>query len=217
MKLENQQSYITNAQFAGGRPIGSGSYGVPNTTYAKAIIDLSSVARYTGSFQITNAFGETSVYYLSGSNSSSVDPTTGASFIPVSSSVNNTLVSIRNFLNASASAVLQNVTTNAANLQVTSSINGRAGNSVFFNYGAYSGSVVTGSTTATLSGAQGASDYPMAFGFVAGGLYIGRAGDLVATTVDNSVLTFISASGFVPGVFKSVSNASTVSSVIALK
>lgn len=214
MKLENQQSYVTNAQFSGGRPIGAGAYGLVNNTYSTAVVDLSSVAAYTGSFSLTNQFGETSVYYLiSGSETSVVS---GSSYIPVSSSVANTVVAIKNFLNASASAVVT-ANTAAANLQLTSSINGAAGNVVTFTNGAYSGSVVTGSVTTTLSGGSGFSDYPYTFPFVAGGLYVGQLGTLIATTVDGSTIQFVSASGFIPGVFKSVSDASTAASIIALK
>jgi hypothetical protein len=55
------------------------------------------------------------------------------------------------------------------------------------------------------------------FGFVAGGLYVGTTGTLVARTVDGSVLTFASASGFIPGIFTAVSSSSTCGSIIALK
>jgi hypothetical protein len=55
------------------------------------------------------------------------------------------------------------------------------------------------------------------FGFVAGGLYIGSLGNMTAKTVDGSVLTFVSASGFVPGIFTAVSASSTVRNVIALR
>jgi hypothetical protein len=55
------------------------------------------------------------------------------------------------------------------------------------------------------------------FGFVAGGLYVGTQGTLVAKTYDSSVLTFISASGFIPGIFTAVSSSSTTFGVIALK
>lgn len=55
------------------------------------------------------------------------------------------------------------------------------------------------------------------FGFVAGGLYVGTAGNLVVKTVDNSVLTFVSASGFVPGLVAAVSSSSTAANIIALK
>jgi hypothetical protein len=55
------------------------------------------------------------------------------------------------------------------------------------------------------------------FGFLAQGLYVGSQGNLVATTVDGSVLTFVSASGFIPGLFTSVSGSSTASDIIALK
>lgn len=55
------------------------------------------------------------------------------------------------------------------------------------------------------------------FGFVAGGLYVGQIGNLVARTYDSSVLTFVSASGFIPGIFTAVSSSSTAASIIALK
>jgi hypothetical protein len=56
-----------------------------------------------------------------------------------------------------------------------------------------------------------------AFGFVAGGLYVGNTGTLVAKTYDSSVLTFVSASGFIPGIFTAVSGSSTAGYIIALK
>jgi hypothetical protein len=214
MKLENNQSYGVNAQFSGGRPIGAGQYGLVNNTYSKAVVDLSSVANYTGSFILVDQFGQSTSYYLTGSSNSAV--ISGSSFIPVSGSIANTLVNIKNFLNASASAVVT-ANTAAANLQLTSSINGAAGNVVTFTNGAYSGSVVTGSVTTSLSGGSGFSDYPYTFPFVAGGLYVGQLGTLIATTVDNSTIQFVSASGFIPGVFKSVDSATTAASIIALK
>ena len=55
------------------------------------------------------------------------------------------------------------------------------------------------------------------FGFVAGGLYVGIQGDLVVKTWDQSVLTLVSASGFIPGIICAVSASSTAGSVIALK
>lgn len=55
------------------------------------------------------------------------------------------------------------------------------------------------------------------FGFVAGGLYVGEIGSLVVKTADNSVLTFVSASGFIPGLIAAVSASSTSDYIIALK
>jgi hypothetical protein len=55
------------------------------------------------------------------------------------------------------------------------------------------------------------------FGFVAGGLYVGKVGTLVAKTYDASVLTFVSASGFLPGIFTAVSSSSTATFIVALK
>lgn len=53
--------------------------------------------------------------------------------------------------------------------------------------------------------------------FTAGGLYIGTVGTLVAQTVDGSVISFVSASGFIPGIFTAVSSSSTCGSIVALK
>jgi hypothetical protein len=55
------------------------------------------------------------------------------------------------------------------------------------------------------------------FGFVAGGLYVGGQGNLVVKTWDSSVLTFVSASGFIPGLIAAVSSSSTATNIIALK
>jgi hypothetical protein len=53
--------------------------------------------------------------------------------------------------------------------------------------------------------------------FTAGGLYIGTVGTLVAQTIDGSVISFVSASGFIPGIFTAVSSSSTCGSIVALK
>ena len=53
--------------------------------------------------------------------------------------------------------------------------------------------------------------------FTAGGLYIGQTGNLVAKTIDGSVLTFVSASGFIPGIFTAISSSTTAGAIIALK
>lgn len=55
------------------------------------------------------------------------------------------------------------------------------------------------------------------FGFVAGGLYVGQIGNLVIKTYDQSVLTIVSASGFIPGIVCAVSASSTCGSVVAFK
>ena len=55
------------------------------------------------------------------------------------------------------------------------------------------------------------------FGFVAGGLYVGGQGNLVVKTFDSSVITFVSASGFIPGLVAAVSSSSTATNIIALK
>ena len=53
--------------------------------------------------------------------------------------------------------------------------------------------------------------------FVAIGLYVGQTGNLVGTTVDGSVITMVSASGFIPGLFSEVSSSSTCGSIVALR
>ena len=55
------------------------------------------------------------------------------------------------------------------------------------------------------------------FGFVAGGLYVGSFADLTVKTYDGSVLTFYSASGFIPGIITAVSASSTAYGIIALR
>ena len=55
------------------------------------------------------------------------------------------------------------------------------------------------------------------FGFVAGGLYVGSSGTLVAKTYDGTTLTFASASGFIPGIITAVSASSTAFNIVALK
>jgi len=52
---------------------------------------------------------------------------------------------------------------------------------------------------------------------VYGGLYVGEVGSLTVRTVDGSVLTFVSASGFIPGLVTAVSASSTAASIIGLK
>ena len=49
------------------------------------------------------------------------------------------------------------------------------------------------------------------------GLYVGLVGNLTAKTIDGSVLTFVSASGFIPGIFTAVSASSTAGSIIGLR
>jgi hypothetical protein len=85
----------------------------------------------------------------------------------------------------------------------------------YIENGQFSGGVsVSPSSGSTFDGYNG--DNPQ-FGFVAGGLYVGGQGSLVVKTVDNSVLTFVSASGFIPGLVSAVSGSSTATEILALK
>jgi hypothetical protein len=78
---------------------------------------------------------------------------------------------------------------------------------------------VGGVAVAPISGsdfAAASSENPQ-FGFVAGGLYVGNTGTLVAKTWDGSVVTLVSASGFIPGIITAVSASSTANNVVALR
>ena len=70
-----------------------------------------------------------------------------------------------------------------------------------------------GGAAVTGSDPMGSNPLP----FIAGGLYIGQTGNLVAETIDGSVLTFVSASGFIPGIFTAVSSSTTAGAIIALR
>ena len=55
------------------------------------------------------------------------------------------------------------------------------------------------------------------FGFVAGGLYVGTTGTLVAKTYDGSILTLVSSSGYIPGIITAVSSSSSAGFIVALR
>jgi hypothetical protein len=48
-------------------------------------------------------------------------------------------------------------------------------------------------------------------------LYVGQLGNVVLKTYDQSVLTLVSASGFIPGIVCAVSASSTAASIVAFK
>jgi hypothetical protein len=78
---------------------------------------------------------------------------------------------------------------------------------------------VGGASVTPISGSAFASASANApqFGFVAGGLYVGTLGNLVVKTYDQSIVTFASASGFIPGIICAVSASSTATNIVALK
>lgn len=81
--------------------------------------------------------------------------------------------------------------------------------------GMFSGAVeVVPVSGSTFDGYNG--DNPQ-WGFVAGGLYVGGQGNVALKTVDGSVVTFVSASGFIPGLVAAVSSSSTATEILALK
>jgi hypothetical protein len=47
-----------------------------------------------------------------------------------------------------------------------------------------------------------------------GGLYVGTKGDLVIKTIDGSILTLVSASGFINGLVAAVSASSTATNIV---
>jgi len=167
----------------------------------------------TGSFSLTDTFGVKSVYIITSStqavaNLNATQSVNGNTyFVSGGQTQAGTVSNIAAFLNASSSAIVQ-ATGSTTNLQLTSSINGVAGNNVY---------VVSGSTTTYLTGATGPSDYPWSFPFIAGGLYVAVPGTVAVTTIDGSQISFVSASGFIPGLFQAVSSSSTALSIVALK
>jgi hypothetical protein len=76
-----------------------------------------------------------------------------------------------------------------------------------------------GVAVAPISGSEfaSASAQNPQFGFVAGGVYIGNTGTLVCKTFDGSVISLVSASGFIPGIITAVSASSTANNVVALR
>jgi hypothetical protein len=48
-------------------------------------------------------------------------------------------------------------------------------------------------------------------------VYVGNTGTLVCKTWDGSVLSLVSASGFIPGIITAVSASSTANNVVALR
>ena len=78
---------------------------------------------------------------------------------------------------------------------------------------------VGGAAVTPISGSAfaAATDSNPQFGFVAGGLYVGQLGNLVVKTYDSSVLTLVSASGFIQGIITAVSASSTAASIVAFR
>lgn len=212
MKLENNQSYITNLQFSGGQPVGSGS--VNAAAIARGTIQISGSLTATGSFKVTNPFGRVYNYFLTASVSSSdaVSQSTGSNqYIAVSGSgtqkaqiIASTLTANNDlFLSASVSTTL---------LVASASFGGVDGNSIII-----AGTSGSSTLTSQFTGGSGASNWPYQMPFTAQGLYIALIGNVVGTTIDGSVLTFTSASGFIPGLFTAISSSSTALGIIALK
>lgn len=214
MKLENQQTYVTNLQFGGGRNIGKLDTSIGQTS-ATASLAFAGIANTTGSFRLTDTFGVTNLFWLTASDqttanlnaTSSVEGSTFYISISGSTTAANKVTAIANFLNVSASVIVS-ASAATTNLQLTSSINGTAGNNVY---------VTSGSTTTNLQGGTGNSQYPYSFPFVAGGLYVGVPGNLTLTALDGTVMTLVSASGFIPGLVQSVDSSSTAYAIVAFK
>ena len=185
-----------------------------NFTSASVVTTLAGgLTLATGSFTLTDIFNVTNTFIITSStqaiaNQNATESVNGSTFYVAGGTGGAaTTANIVSFLNASASAIVS-ASNSTTNLQLTSSINGVEGNKV---------NVVSGSTTTNLSGASGSTDYPYTFPFIAGGLYAAIPGNVVVTTIDGSVLTFASASGFIPGIFQSVSASSTALGIVALK
>jgi len=212
MKLENQQSYITNLQFSGGQPVGSGS--LNTAAIARGSIQISGSLTATGSFKVTNPFGRVYNYFLTASVSASdaVSQSTGSTqYVAVSGSATQKAQIIASTLTANNDLFLS-ASVGATSLAVTASFGGSDGNAILVQ--ALSASSTLNSQ---LTGGTGTSNWPYQMPFTAQGLYIALIGNVVGTTIDGSVLTFTSASGFIPGLFTAISSSSTALGIIALK
>ena len=213
MKLENNQSYVTNLQFSGAQPVGSGS--LNSAVIAGGSIQISGSLTATGSFKVTNPFGRVYNYFLTASVSSSnaTSQSTGSTqYIAVSGSntqkaqiIASTLTANNDlFLSASVSTTL---------LVASASFGGVDGNSIII-----AGTSGSSTLTSQFTGGSGASNWPYQMPFMAQGLYVGLIGNVKATTIDGSIVTFVSASGFIPGLFTGITQAGTTAlSIVALK
>ena len=76
------------------------------------------------------------------------------------------------------------------------------------------GELVVPVSGSTFDGYNG--DNPQ-WGYIAGGLYVGEQGSVTVKTADSSVLTFVSCSGFIPGLISAVSASSTADYIIAFR
>lgn len=205
MKIENNQSYVTNLQFSGGQPVGSGSSGA--TTIASGSVALANAITATGSFNITCALGNTFFFALTASVSASDATSQNAGkvqYVAVSGS------------NTQKAQIIASAITANGNYFVSASV-GNTTLALTASFGGVNGNQISVSGS-QLGGGSGVSNWPYRFNFgVAQGLYLGQAGNLVATTIDGSILSFVSASGYVPGLFTAISSSSTAQAIIALK
>jgi len=212
MKLENQQSYITNLQFSGGQPVGSGSLNA--AVIAGGSIQISGSLTATGSFKVTNPFGRVYNYFLTASTTvnDAVSQSTGSTqYVAVSGSATQKAQIIASRLTANNDLFLS-ASVSTTLLVASASFGGGDGNSIII-----SATSASSTLTSQFTGGSGTSNWPYQMPFTAQGLYIAVPGNLTATTIDGSILTFTSASGFIPGLFSGVSSSSTALGIIALK
>jgi len=212
MKLENQQSYITNLQFSGGQPVGSGSLNA--AVIAGGSIQISGSLTATGSFKVTNPFGRVYNYFLTASTTvnDAVSQSTGSTqYVAVSGSATQKAQIIASRLTANNDLFLS-ASVSTTLLVASASFGGVDGNSIII-----SATSASSTLTSQFTGGSGTSNWPYQMPFTAQGLYIAVPGNLTATTIDGSILTFTSASGFIPGLFSGVSSSSTALGIIALK
>lgn len=202
MKLDNLQTYVTNPQFSGGLPVGSGSLGA--TAIARNSVSMSAVIGNSGSFSVVNPFNKSYSFVLTGS-ADAVDSAT-TFFVQYSGSAGDVNNRIASKINSNSSVLYITAATGSTTtvLNVSASFGGVDGNAI----------TISGSA---LANGSGTSNWPYNLPFVAGGLYIAIPGQLNVTTVDGSRLTFISASGFIPGLISAVSSSSTALGIVALK
>ena len=212
MKLENNQSYITNLQFSGGQPVGSGSLNA--AVIARGSIQISGSLTATGSFKVTNPFGRVYNYFLTASVSASdaVSQSTGSNqYVAISGSNTQAAQIIASRLTANNDLFLS-ASVSTTLLAASASFGGVDGNNIIISAASASSTL-----TSQFTGGTGVSNWPYQMPFTAQGLYVAIIGNVVGTTIDGSVLTFASASGFIPGLFTAISSSSNALGIIALK
>ena len=164
--------------------------------------------------KVTNPFGRVYNYFLTASTSvnDAVSQSTGSTqYVAVSGSNTQKAQIIASRLTANQDLFLS-ASVSTTLLAASASFGGVDGNNIIISAASASSTL-----TSQFTGGTGVSNWPYQMPFTAQGLYVAIIGNVVGTTIDGSVLTFASASGFIPGLFTAISSSSNALGIIALK